>query len=208
MQTITTQQAGQRAWHQVFGPAIESASTAMKDWTSGQVMLSLSGVEELPLEEVSAALELGESMSIMVVIDVVGAFGGQLILQFDADGAGQLVACLLGRTAFPLEAWSKLDISALAETGNILASAYLNRITQLVGCRVMPSPPTVVQDFAAGVLESAVISQAMSGEHVLLCRTQFQLRSEPITWNLFFVPSLELLQRLRECAGTATATNQ
>jgi chemotaxis protein CheC len=172
----------------------------MKAWTHGQVMLSLDEVQELALEEVSAALQLGDVMSLMVVVDVVGAFGAQLILQFDEEGARQLVACLLGRPVNPLDTWGQLETSALAETGNILASAYLNQITLLTGCRVMPAPPCVVQDFAAGVLEGAIITQAMAGEQILLCRTRFQLRGEPIEWNVFFVPSLELLGALRECA--------
>ncbi len=201
MQTTTTNEPAGGNWHNVFGPATESASTAMKAWTNGQVVLSLSEVQEVPLEEVSVVLELGDSMSTMVVVDVVGAFGAQLILQFDEEGARQLVACLLSRAVGPMNTWAQLEISALAETGNILASAYLNQITLLTGHRVMPSPPFVIQDFAAGVLESAVIAQAISGETILLCRTTFQLRGEPIEWNVFFVPSSELLKTLGESAA-------
>ena len=176
----------------------------MEAWTNGQVLLSLSEVRELPVEEVRAALQLGDSMSIMVLVDVVGTFGGQLVLQFDEDGTA-ISRLLTGAAGQSIERLGTLETSALAETGNILASAYLNRITLMTGCRVMPAPPTVVQDFAAGVLESAIITQAISGDRVLLCRTQFRLRGEPIEWNVFFVPSPELLRALRDCAASTTA---
>jgi chemotaxis protein CheC len=194
-------------WHRMFEPATESASTAMQAWTHGQVSLSLNEVQELPLECVSEALALGDAMSLMVLVDVTGVFGGQLILQFDEDSSRELVACLLGRSVKPIDAWGKLEMSALAETGNILASAYLNRITLLTGHRVLPSAPSVVSDYAACVLQSAIITQALQGEQILLCRTQFRMHGEPIAWNVFFVPSLELLNMLRDCAGSTPDNN-
>jgi chemotaxis protein CheC len=186
----------QTAWHSVFEPATESASQAMQAWTNGQVMLSLSGVQELPLEEVSAALLGGDELSLIVVLDLVGPFGGQFIMQLTEPSARELVALLLHRPVDSLVAWGELENSVVAETGNILASAYLNQITLLTGCRVMPSPPQIVHDYAASVLESAVLSQAMACERVLLCQTRFQLQGEPIPWNVLFVPSLDLLMQL------------
>ena len=200
MQTIPSSKPAQDAWRNVFGPATENASSAMQTWTQGQLHLSLSEVRELPLEELSDALQLGDTMSVMVVLDVVGAYRGQLILQLEEDSAWRLVACLLGRPVNPLDAWGQLEMSALAETGNILASAYLNRITLLTGCRLMPAPPVVVQDYAAGILESAVIAQAIEGDEILFCRTQFHFDGAPLDWNVFFVPAPELLTLLRGCA--------
>lgn len=189
------------AWELIFAPAIENASSAMSAWTSGQVSLTLDEVREVAVEEVAEALELTDELSTLVMLAVGGTMGGQLILSFDRDNACRLIASLLNRDVEFDREWGVLEISALQETGNILSSAYLNAITALTGRRFWPSPPLVTEDYAMSVVEQAVMTQALTEDRVLLCRTRFSRLGERVEWNLIFVPSPELLQLLRETAA-------
>ena len=92
--------------------------------------------------------------------------------------------------------WNPLEQSAVMETGNILASAYLNEMTRLTGKNVAPSAPCFVQDFGASVLEQAIMTQAMVSDHVLVCQTHFQFNAKEMNWSVFFVPSQELVQAM------------
>lgn len=190
------------AWELIFAPAIENASSAMSAWTNGQVSLTLDEVREVPVEEVAETLELNDELSTLVMLAVGGTMGGQLILSFDRDNACRLIASLLNRDVEFDREWGVLEISALQETGNILSSAYLNAITALTGRRFWPSPPMVTEDYAMSVVEQAVMTQALTEDRVLLCRTRFSRLGERVEWNLIFVPSPELLQLLRETAAT------
>ena len=189
------------AWELIFAPAIENASSAMSAWTSGQVSLTLDEVREVAVEEVAEALELTDELSTLVMLAVGGTMGGQLILSFDRDNACRLIASLLNRDVEFDREWGVLEISALQETGNILSSAYLNAITALTGRRFWPSPPLVTEDYAMSVVEQAVMTQALTEDRVLLCRTRFSRLGERVEWNLIFVPSPELLQLIRETAA-------
>lgn len=190
------------AWELVFAPAIEKASSAMSAWTSGQVSLALDEVREVAVEEVAEALDLSDELSTMVMLAVGGDMGGQLILTFDHENACRLIGSLLNRDVQLDQEWGELETSALQETGNILGSAYLNAITALTGRRFWPTPPMVIEDYAMSVVEQAVMTQALTEDRVLLCRTRFSRLGERVEWNLIFVPSPELLQLLRETAAT------
>jgi chemotaxis protein CheC len=189
-----------RAWEQVFAPAIEKASSAMSAWTRGEVTLALDEVREAAVEDVALTLDLSDELSTLVMLAVGGDLGGQLILTFDRTNACRLIESLLGRPVDADAPRGELEVSALQETGNILGSAYLNAMTALTGRRFWPSPPLVTEDYAMSVVEQAVMSQAMTEDRVLLCRTRFSRLGQRVEWNLIFVPSPELLELLRETA--------
>lgn len=190
------------SWELIFAPAIEKASSAMSAWTNGEVSLALDEVREVAVEEVAEALDLGDELSTMVMLAVGGAMGGQLILTFDRENACRLIGSLLNRDVELDQEWGELETSALQETGNILSSAYLNAITALTGRRFWPSPPLVTEDYAMSVVEQAVMTQAVTEDRVLLCRTRFSRLGKRVEWNVIFVPSPELLQLLRDTAAT------
>lgn len=179
-----------------FSAATHHASVAMCQWTNGRVAMSLDEVREAAVEEASTELDVGEELLTMVVLGVQGDLGGQLILAFDDENGRQLAASLLGREVSNSPEWSELDQSAVMETGNILASAYLNELTRLTCRKLVPTAPYFVQDFGASVLTQVLAAQAIVTERVLVCRTRFEFNQQHVNWSLFFVPSDELLQAM------------
>ena len=175
--------------HQLLASATHDASAAMCRWTDGLITLTLDEVREIPLEDVCTELHLGDELLTMVVLSLQGDVGGEMILTFDEMNGRQLVASLLGRDADLETPWSDLEKSALTETGNILGCAYMNALTRLIGKELVPSPPYFIQDFGASVLEQALMAQAMTCDHVLICRTGFHREGEALNWRVLFVPT-------------------
>lgn len=188
-------------WRPVFQPATEHASNALRRWTNGHIGLAIDDVDERPLDELGAVLQDQNELLTIVVMNVTGCMGGQLILTFSDHNARRLVELLLNRSVGTLDKWGELESSALRETGNIIASAYLTRISELVKVSLLPSAPCVVRDYGGSVLQQAVLPQAINEEQVLLCRTRVVKKGEPVCWDMFFVPSSELLAALREGAA-------
>jgi chemotaxis protein CheC len=166
------------------------------DAPHGRVSLSLDRVDELPLEQVAQSLEIGDELLTMVILTLDGDDGGQLIITFDEVNGRRLAASLLHREMCHEPEWTSLEKSALNETGNILGCAYLGALTHLVDVELVPSPPYFVQDFGASVLEQALMSQAMTEDKVLVCRTGFHRDGENLNWNVIFVPGAELRAKL------------
>jgi len=182
--------------NRLLSAATEDASEAMCKWTSGQITLSLDEVCEATLEEMPRELDFGDELLTMVVHCLEGDLGGQLILTFDEQNGRQLAASLLGREVSDDPEWSELEKSALCETGNILSGAYMKVLTEAIDAKLVPSAPYFIQDYGASILQQAVVAQAMISDRVLICRTNFQRAGESLKWNVFFVPTEDLLEKL------------
>ena len=126
---------------QLLASATHDASAAMCRWTDGLITLTLDEVRELPLEMVCSELNIGDDLLTMVVLSLVGELGGEMILTFDEENGRQLADSLLGREVDRDAEWSELEKSALTETGNILACAYMNAVTRLIDHQLVPSAP-------------------------------------------------------------------
>jgi chemotaxis protein CheC len=188
---------------QLFAAATHEASAAMCRWTSGCITLSLDEIREVPLENACGELLEGDDLMTMVVLCLEGEIGGQMILMFDEVNGRQLVASLLGQPVSDEPQWSEMEQSALTETGNILACAYVNALTRLLGTELIPSAPYFVQDYGASVLQQALLAQAMTTDTVLTCRTGFRRQGEELNWHVLFVPT-EALRRAMASALAGT----
>lgn len=188
---------------ELFSQATRRASQAMSRWTGGGVALSLGAVEELPPEEALNRLDLGDEMLTFVNIDVTGAESGQLLLAFNDANVERLTATLLrGRGAD--EATEPLRESALMETANILGSAYLAVLSDATETLLLPSPPTLIRDYGACVVQLAVMEHMLTSDRLLLLPIQFDNSDAQLHWQVFFVPSPSLMALLR---GRLTATS-
>jgi chemotaxis protein CheC len=190
---------------QLFASATHEASAAMCQWTDRVITLTLDDVFEVALEDVCEALHIGEELLTMVVLSLDDQFGGSMVLAFDDVNGRQLAASLIGADSDPTRPWSELEISALNETGNILGCTYVNALTRLLNCQLIPSTPYFIQDYGASVVQQAVLGQATS-DMVLLCRTGFHHqeheRQRELSWWVLFVPSLQLRQALENAIGS------
>jgi len=175
--------------HELFASATHDASAVMCRWTDGLITVSLDEVREIPLEEVSAELDISDELLTMVVLTLQGEVGGNLILMFDEPGGRQLAASLFGCQPGTEPEWSDIEKSALTETGNILGCAYVNALSRLIGTDLAPSPPLFIQDFGASVVQQAVMTQALTSDTLLLCEIGFHREGEELDWRVVFVPT-------------------
>ena len=183
--------------HELFASATHDASAAMCRWTNGVIAVVLDEVRQAPLDGVSQELAVRDEMLTMVVITLEGELGGSLILMFDDLNGRQLAASLLGQEVGTEPEWSDLERSALMETGNILGCAYVNALTRLIGTDLRPSPPYFIQDFAASVLQQALMTQAVVSDSVLLCEIGFHRKGKKLDWRVVFVPTPGLQDSLQ-----------
>ena len=64
--------------HHLFASATHDASVAMCRWTDGLITLTLDEVREIPLENVTAELNLGDDLLTMIVLSLQGEIGGEM----------------------------------------------------------------------------------------------------------------------------------
>ncbi len=189
--------------HGLFASATHDASATMCRWTDGLITLSLDEVREIPLSEACGELGLGDELLTMVVLSLDGEIGGAMVLTFDDENARRLAASLLGQPANPGTEWTDLEKSALTETGNILGCAYMNALTRLIDRELVPTAPCFLQDYAASVLQQALMAQAVTSDDVLVCRTGFHRQGEELNWRVLFIPTDTMRKAMEEALHSA-----
>ncbi len=204
MATTSHNDPGLAILHQFFTTATQHASAAMCHWTKGRVSLALDELTRAPLEEAMAQFEEEQDLTTMVIVGVDGSDGAQLVLAFDDASGKRLAASLLQRVPSDGAEWTELEKSALMETGNILASAYLNELTRLANRKLVPTAPCFVQDYGISVLEQVLLMQAISSDEVMVSRTRFDFDSEQVNWKLMFFPDEALRESLKQAVLSAS----
>lgn len=189
--------------HELFESATRDASAAMCRWTGGLITVALDEVRQVPLEEIAAALEIGDELLTMVVLALEGEVGGTLVLLFDDASGRQLAASLLQREPDMEAPWSELEQSALTETGNILSCAYVNALSRWIGADLIPSAPYFLQDYGASVLQQAAMAQALTSDRVFLCQIAFRRRDRQLGWRVVFVPTNQMQEAIERALCAA-----
>ena len=107
-----------------------------------------------------------------ITLQILGDARGSIMLLFPQESACRLLSCLLRRDVRAL-VLNELNVSALKEVGNILASAYLSAIGNLLRKTLIPSVPSLAYDMAGAVVDYVLIDLSKGGEVALMIETDF-----------------------------------
>jgi chemotaxis protein CheC len=112
------------------------------------------GVPEVKLSPVDRLPELvgaPETPVVAAVLGMSGEISGNLVLVLPEADAFRLAELLLNAPV--VQQLTEVQKSALSEAANILASACLSAIGQLTSLKLLPSPPSLVQDAVGRTME-------------------------------------------------------
>ena len=177
------------------------ASEAFARWIGKPSLIELDALEQLPLEEATGLLAVGEEPICFCSAEITGPLSGELILAFDDASGLALSDMLLDEPQGTSPEWNEMAISAALETANILCCAYLNCLSRSFakigqGTALLPTPPKFSRDFAESLLQFALMGQATASDQVMVARTRFEIDAACVNWTLLFVPDYDSMSRL------------
>ena len=150
------------------------AATALSQLLGGRrIEIDVPTAHVARLDVLAGRLGGPKAEVVAVSLDMLGGARGHLQLALPGDSARALAGLLLGGPV-PPGALSADARSAIAETGNILASAYLNAIGRAVGLTLIPSIPRTEAGTAEELLADA--EGRLGGGQTLLLQTRFSDR--------------------------------
>jgi chemotaxis protein CheC len=173
------------------------AATALSQLTGHTIMINVPALGVHPRTEIATLLEKPDGEVAAVDVRMLGELTGQTLLVFEHDAAKELAALLTMRPTGegPL---SELERSAVQEVGNILASAYLNALSQIVGGVLLPTPPRVDTGPGAEVVHQAA-TRGPGSDPVLTINTRFTMEGGGEVRGTFLVlPDHDSLARILE----------
>lgn len=169
------------------------AATALSQLLNKKILLQVPSVKVIPIAEVPEVVGGPERLVVGLFFRIFGNAKGNILILFPKESALSLIAELLSREPSGSNILQEMESSALKEVGNILASAYLNALSQMLKMVLIPSVPGLAYDMAGAVLDYILIELSQEGETALLIETEFISESR-IKGHFFLLPDPESLR--------------
>jgi chemotaxis protein CheC len=197
---------------ELFRCGASDASQALSVWLGRHASVCVDQLKQLNLDEATKSLGPADATLCACIMGVTGGISGQMLFCFDEESGLLLCDLLLGRDGVVgsdgvATEWGELETSSAMETANIVGCAYLNSLANAMPSLSspfadylgktshvwVPTPPQFVRDFAASILQFAVMNQAAEFDTVLVAQTRFQIDDQPVAWTLLLIPDANSL---------------
>jgi chemotaxis protein CheC len=174
------------------------AATALSQMTNRTIMITVPRVKIKPLEDAGDMLGPPDQVVASVLMHMMGDLTGRAMLLFPEPAALILCDYLFRRERGTTTAFGEMEQSSLKEVGNILASAYLNALSDFMGMMLVPSVPSLVIDLSGAILTSAHLNFGHDREYALCVETSFRSEgaTESMAGHFLLLPDLASLQSI------------
>jgi chemotaxis protein CheC len=174
------------------------AATALSQMTNRTIMITVPRVKIKPLEDAGDMLGPPDQVVASVLMHMMGDLTGRAMLLFPEPAAMVLCDYLFRRERGTTTAFGEMEQSSLKEVGNILASAYLNALSDFMGMMLVPSVPSLVIDLSGAILTSAHLNFGHDREYALCVETSFRSEGspEPMAGHFLLLPDVASLRSI------------
>ncbi len=173
-----------------------NASRAMSKWLKRGVGISTDGFDRTALADVVKNFDEGAPIAALHL--PLGAnIHGHALLAATEKNALRLADLLLQQPVGTAKHIGELEQSCLSETGNIIASSFVNSWATWLEMTIEPSVPQFVFDLPEAVLDTVLSEQALVSDEALIARTEFVVDDQSLEWLFILVPapsSLRLIE--------------
>lgn len=179
------------ALSEIFNIGVGKAAAAMGKLMHDEVLLSVPHVSIFTVSE--AAQQLGTAGSTMYGVrqPFRGVFSGDALLIFPGDKSLEIVRIVAGQSV-PGEDLSAIEQDAMTELGNVMLSACLATLADLLGNEFELSPPRVDVGDSRTILGTRIQNHLVVFLHI-----RFELLSSQIEGFVVFVLNTTSLLALR-----------
>ncbi len=178
-----------------------NAVTSLAKMINRKIQMEVPKVKILDFKEVSDVLGSADEPVVGIMLNVHGSITGSILFILDIKHARMLVNMLMGYNNRIGAAFDEIELSALKEMGNILASSYLSALSELTKIQVIPSVPDISIDMAGAILSVPAIGFGKLGDSVLYIETEFYEDCTKVVGDFFLVPELESYDVLLKALG-------
>ena len=185
--------------------SLECASDSLAAVLNHPVQLKVSSIGVVSVSDLPGLLgEGGEVRMACLRFHITGEAGGQIVLLFPLPTIFRMLRVLLG-VQEESRLLSEYERSAVQEVGNIVVSSFLSGLGDLVGKRLIPTPPEVHLDDSHGLVRQVIANLKEQGSEVCVVQALFEDPERRIEGRFFVLPELMSLQpMLQGTSGTGT----
>lgn len=165
-----------------------NANTALSQMLNKRIDMDVPLVKITDFDEIADVLGGADNLVVGILLHVSGDVNGMMIVAIEQASAHKLANMLMGKEISESEGFTEMDLSALCEIGNILASSYLSSLAVMTGLSMEPSVPYLAIDMAGAILSVPAIEFGKIDDRVLLIKTEFLEGGESVLGNYILLP--------------------
>ncbi len=173
--------------------AMRHTAYNLSDMLRRPVKVSSLRVETVPINQLALHTTNPEAETVGVYLLSGDDLPGQAILMLSLDDAMYMTDWLLEARPGTTTRLGDLERSALAETGNLVLSSFLNAVAEFSGRPLRLSPPAVMVDMLATILQVAVTPAAAITDEVLIIETDFLNVDSALLMRFWVLPDPAVL---------------
>jgi len=180
------------------GEGIQHAVQGLSQMTGQLITVTQPEVTLVELSEIPSLLGGPENEAVGVYLRAEGEMAGQIMLIFPYERALKLVDLLLDQPEGTTQQMGAYERSALAEVGNLTGSFFLNAVASMLGMEARPTPPAVMVDMVAAILDVIIATAAGVSEHVLMISATFMQGGREAEASFWVIPDPRVLTAFLE----------
>jgi chemotaxis protein CheC len=189
------------ALREISNVGMGHAATALSQLTGKTIHLEVPRVLITDTPDIRGCMGDPDRPVVGIYLRMLGNAQGNILMVFPRENALRILEQLLPRKTSGGESLSELELSALTEVGNILASAYLNALGEILQMTLIPSVPHLCIDTAGSFVDSALAEFGSVGEITLMLDTEFFSKDERVNGQFFLLPSHSSLEIILSALG-------
>ncbi|EKD87673.1 MAG: CheC family chemotaxis protein [uncultured bacterium] len=152
---------------------IENASKGFSGMLGKELHVKSSTATLVKLIDISKMLGGPEDETVAIYLKTEGGIAGQMMLAMPFEKAMGLVDMIMGEPVGTTTTLGQMEKSALQELGNITGTYFLNYVSDNTGSSVRPTPPAVMVDMCAAILDIVIATAGLENEEVLMFNADF-----------------------------------
>ena len=184
----------------VAASAVQNAARALSEMAMREISVVSPEVRMVGLSHLTMAAGDPERAVVAVYLGIGGDLHGHILMAYSESMALGLVDMLLGEPEGTTTELGDLEISALAEAGNVAGSFFLTTIADWAGLRLPPTPPVVIHEMCGAILGTLAAELALEAhDPAIVIDAKFSCDGQVVDASFFMFPG----DRLVEMVGAA-----
>lgn len=165
---------------------IGNAATALAEFLSSKVKMTVPRTDFVPVEEVFTKIGKVEELVAAILLRVNGDLSGTVLFVFTEASALQLISHILGQPVGSIRQLGDMEESVLMEIGNVLTGSFLNAVSAMTQFTIIPAVPLFTFDMLGSVINSSLLGTGMVEDQVLLIETVLTQEGNGVSGHLLF----------------------
>lgn len=181
---------------EVTRQALADASQTLTSMLEQTIRMEAPAVEVVDLYGMQSLLQDPTTPVTAVYLLVQGDLHGHLLLLWSTESACSIADILLGKKPGTTRELDEMDLSALAEVGNVTGTCFLNALANRTGLKILPTVPATAEDMVGAIVQYAVADLAATADEAVVVETQIE---GDVKGHFLLLPDAGSLVRLLQC---------